>query len=152
MALLTPNAGHKTDSASVVLVRRIVKTLLRRQTVLCLPAFQEISPGGIRRHRNQQRRTTTPDSRSRAPRPVYIFGTVSRGQKYNSEFRFGGWKFQETLHIRRPTTLKTIDLVSEYVFSIHPIEKPVRAAGCASGIVASVCRLRSRQCRRCPLA
>ena len=32
--------------------------------------------------------------RSRAPRPVYIFGTAVWGQKYNSEFRLGGWKSQ----------------------------------------------------------
>jgi hypothetical protein len=42
MALLSANASHKTDSASVVLVRRIVKTLRRRQTVLCLPVLQRV--------------------------------------------------------------------------------------------------------------
>jgi hypothetical protein len=48
MALLTPNAGNKTHSASVVLVRRVVKTLSRRQTVLCLPKLQWISPKACR--------------------------------------------------------------------------------------------------------
>ena len=30
---------------------------------------------------------------ARAPRPVYIFVTGIWGAKYNSEFRYGGWKF-----------------------------------------------------------
>ena len=42
MALLTPNAGDKTDSAGVVLVRRIIQTLRRRQTVFCLPVLQKV--------------------------------------------------------------------------------------------------------------
>ena|SRR5438132_2614373 len=41
VALLTANAGDKADAASVVLVRRIIKTLRRRQTVVCLPALQK---------------------------------------------------------------------------------------------------------------
>jgi len=41
MALLTTNAGNKTNSASVALVRRIVKTLRRRQTIVCLPMLQK---------------------------------------------------------------------------------------------------------------
>jgi hypothetical protein len=44
MALLTANAGYKTHSASVVLIRGIVETLRRRQTVLCFPKLQWISP------------------------------------------------------------------------------------------------------------
>ena len=95
MALLTANARDKTDSARVVLVRRIIKTLRRRQTIDCVPAFQEILQRVIRGHRNGQRQTTTSDYRSRTPRAVYIFGTASRGQKYNSEFRFGRWKFRK---------------------------------------------------------
>src|SRR4051794_28205350 len=44
MALLAANAGYKTHSASVVLVRGIVETLRRRQTILCFPKLQWISP------------------------------------------------------------------------------------------------------------
>ena len=40
MAFLAANACHKTDATGVVLVRRVVKTLRRRQTVVCLPAVQ----------------------------------------------------------------------------------------------------------------
>jgi hypothetical protein len=40
MALLTANAGDKTHAASVVFVRWVVKTLGRRQTVLCFPTLQ----------------------------------------------------------------------------------------------------------------
>jgi len=58
---------------------------------------------------------------------IYL-GIATRGQKYNSEFRFGGWKFQETLHIRRPTTLKTIDLASNtffrFISSKNPFVRP----------------------------
>jgi len=42
MALLSANAGDKTDSAGVVLVRRIIQTLRRRQTVFCLPVLQKV--------------------------------------------------------------------------------------------------------------
>jgi hypothetical protein len=44
MALFAANAGYKTHSTSIVLGRRIVKTLARRQSVLCLPKLQWISP------------------------------------------------------------------------------------------------------------
>src|SRR6266851_9310876 len=45
VTLLTSNAGHKPDAASIVLVRRIIKTLLRRQTVVCLPVSQRYLRG-----------------------------------------------------------------------------------------------------------
>src|SRR5437899_960055 len=48
MALLTANAGYKTHSASVVLVRRVIETLRRRQTVFCFPKLQWIFPRGLR--------------------------------------------------------------------------------------------------------
>ena len=44
VALFAANAGYKAHSTSVVLIRRIVKTLARRQPVLCLPKLQWISP------------------------------------------------------------------------------------------------------------
>src|SRR5262249_12986081 len=40
MTLIASNAGYKPDTAGIVLVRRVVKTLRRRQAVLCLPALQ----------------------------------------------------------------------------------------------------------------
>src|SRR5438552_8284781 len=45
VALLTANAGDKADAACVVLVRRIIKTLRRRQTVVCLPVSQRYLRG-----------------------------------------------------------------------------------------------------------
>jgi len=48
MALLATNTGDKADAASVVLVRRIIKTLRRRQTIIGLPILQIISPGTFR--------------------------------------------------------------------------------------------------------
>src|SRR5581483_10713304 len=79
VALLTPNAGDEPHSAGVVFVRGIVKTLARRQTVLCFPKLQRDFPKGV--------------AELHTPIAVYIFGTAIRGQKYNSEFRFGRWKF-----------------------------------------------------------
>jgi hypothetical protein len=51
-------------------------------------AITEFSKGWIA---NNQEPTAA--STSRAPRPVYIFVTGIWGAKYNSEFRYGGWKF-----------------------------------------------------------
>ena len=42
---------------------------------------------------------------ARAPRPVYIFVTGIWGAKYNSEFRYGGWKFPKP-HSLRPNISK----------------------------------------------
>src|SRR6266851_7060088 len=55
MALLSANTGDKPHAAGVVLVHRIIKTLRRRQTVICLPALQKMSPGKnvVGRQRNQ---------------------------------------------------------------------------------------------------
>jgi len=41
MALLTPDADDKADATSVVLMRRIVKTLRWGQAVVCLPVLQK---------------------------------------------------------------------------------------------------------------
>ena len=41
VTLLATNAGDKPDATRVVFMRRIVKTLWRRQTVACLPAMQK---------------------------------------------------------------------------------------------------------------
>jgi hypothetical protein len=71
MALLTPNAGDKTHSAGVVFVRRVIKTLSRRQTVLCLPKLQRDFPRGV------QDRTTI---------AVYLFGTSINGQSTIQNF------------------------------------------------------------------
>jgi hypothetical protein len=40
MTLFATDTGDKTNAAGIVLVRRVVKTLRRRQAVLCLPALQ----------------------------------------------------------------------------------------------------------------
>ena len=45
VALLAANAGDKPHAAGVVLMRRVIKTLRRRQAVICLPALQKQSPG-----------------------------------------------------------------------------------------------------------
>ena len=45
MALVSTNAGDKTHAAGVVLVSRVVKTLRRRQAVLCLPKLQKTPKG-----------------------------------------------------------------------------------------------------------
>jgi hypothetical protein len=47
MALLAANARYKTDTAGVMLVRRIIKTLRRRQTVIGLPQIQRGLPKGL---------------------------------------------------------------------------------------------------------
>jgi hypothetical protein len=44
VALFAANAGDKAHSTSIVLVRRVVETLRGRQTVLCFPKLQWISP------------------------------------------------------------------------------------------------------------
>src|SRR6185312_11477188 len=44
MTLLAANAGYKAHPAGVVLVRRVIETLARRQSVLCLPKLQWNSP------------------------------------------------------------------------------------------------------------
>ena len=49
MALLAANAGNKADATGVVLERWIVETLRRRQSVICLPTVQKISPKRKRR-------------------------------------------------------------------------------------------------------
>ena len=41
MALFAANAGDKAHAAGIMLVRGMIKTLRRRQTVICLPAFQK---------------------------------------------------------------------------------------------------------------
>jgi hypothetical protein len=41
MALLTSDAGDKADATSIVLMRRIVKTLRWGQAVVCLPVLQK---------------------------------------------------------------------------------------------------------------
>src|SRR5207253_706693 len=56
MAFLAANACHKTDATGVVLVRRVVKTLRRRQTVVCLPVLQNVSFGENRRWSSVARR------------------------------------------------------------------------------------------------
>src|SRR5689334_25235462 len=45
VALFATDAGHKTNAAGVALGCRIVKTLRRRQTVVCLPMLQKNAPG-----------------------------------------------------------------------------------------------------------
>src|SRR3989442_16030527 len=47
VALLTANAGDKADATRVVLLRRIIKTLRRRQTVVCLPVNQRYLRGNV---------------------------------------------------------------------------------------------------------
>jgi hypothetical protein len=46
MAFLATNAGHEPDAAGIVLVRRIVKTLRRRQAVTCRSILQMVLPRG----------------------------------------------------------------------------------------------------------
>jgi hypothetical protein len=41
VALLATDAGHKTNTAGIALGRRIIETLRRRQTVVCLPMLQK---------------------------------------------------------------------------------------------------------------
>ena len=45
MTLFATNAGDETHTASIVLVRRVIKTLRRRQAVLCLPKLQKTPKG-----------------------------------------------------------------------------------------------------------
>jgi hypothetical protein len=44
VTFLATNAGDEAHTASIVLVRGIIKTLRRRQAVLCLPKLQKPSP------------------------------------------------------------------------------------------------------------
>src|SRR3954470_18246254 len=50
VALFAANAGDKAHSTSIVLVRRVVETLRGRQTVLCFPKLQWISPEAYAAH------------------------------------------------------------------------------------------------------
>jgi hypothetical protein len=42
MALFAANARDKSHAAGIMLVRRIIKTLRRRQTVICFPTLQKL--------------------------------------------------------------------------------------------------------------
>ena len=91
-------------------------------------------PGGV------QNRTTI---------AVYLFGTAIRGQKYNSEFRFGRWKFCK---IRpRPFIAGEHAISSDLsqLFRFVPSKKQFGLRLRIRYIEHSICRLRSRQCRRC---
>src|SRR4029078_13575081 len=45
VTLFPTDAGHKTDTAGITLGRRVIETLRRRQTVVCLPMLQQNAPG-----------------------------------------------------------------------------------------------------------
>jgi len=45
VALLPTDARHKPNAAGIALGRRVIKTLRRRQTVVCLPMLQNNAPG-----------------------------------------------------------------------------------------------------------
>ena len=49
MALVSTNAGDEAHAAGIVLVRRVIKTLRRRQAVSCLPVLQ-MTPKGRASH------------------------------------------------------------------------------------------------------
>jgi hypothetical protein len=44
VALVAANAGNKADATRVMLMRRVVKTPRRRQSVICLPMLQKHLP------------------------------------------------------------------------------------------------------------
>src|SRR5258708_300128 len=85
VALLAANAGDKSDAAGIMLVRRVIKTLRRRQTVVCLPVRQRYLQGKKRRWSlalrlwpqptvlaNDQGRTTNDGFLDRAHHDLYI--------------------------------------------------------------------------------
>ena len=47
MALISTNAGDEAHAAGIVLVRRVIKTLRRRQAVSCLPVLQMTPRGRV---------------------------------------------------------------------------------------------------------
>jgi hypothetical protein len=130
VAPLAAHTRHKTDSASVVLVRRIIKTLRRRQTVVGLPVGQR----GISRGRTAQRAT----------RQLSVFGTGLGLKSTTQNFDWADGKFKKlfpavTASSSQKTwpTYRSFGFVQlNHSFDAHYPKNPVANTGPGSGILS----------------